>query len=83
MILSNELVVYRARRPLESDADALAKARKEASGEIPEKKKVKAFNGSGGKREMATDDQVSSLLFLLLHPIKLNVIRAIDKFSSY
>lgn len=48
-------LVYRARRPLESDSDALAKARKAAAGEPIEQKKPKHM---GGKREMATDDQV-------------------------
>ncbi|KAK4702151.1 hypothetical protein P7C70_g4077, partial [Phenoliferia sp. Uapishka_3] len=46
---------YRTRRPMESDADALAKARKEAQGmaEPPKKPLV-----GQGRREMATDDQV-------------------------
>lgn len=51
------LTVYRARRPLESDADALAKARREAAaGEAPEPSKR---HGGSGRRELATDDQVS------------------------
>ncbi|KAK4048068.1 hypothetical protein OIO90_005969 [Microbotryomycetes sp. JL221] len=42
---------YRARRPLESDADALAKARREAAGEI-----VEETRAPKQRREMATDD---------------------------
>ncbi|ORY90788.1 hepatocellular carcinoma-associated antigen 59-domain-containing protein [Leucosporidium creatinivorum] len=45
---------YKARRPLESDADALAKARREAAGDHePSKNKPMG----AGRRETATDDQ--------------------------
>lgn len=47
---------YRSRRNLESDSDALAKARKAAAGE-PNLEQKKPRHMGGGKREMATDDQ--------------------------
>lgn len=56
LTLRHSLIVYRARRPLESDSDALAKARKEAAGLKEEPKKPLVGQG---RREMATDDQVS------------------------
>ncbi|KAI5475547.1 hypothetical protein MNV49_001180 [Pseudohyphozyma bogoriensis] len=46
---------YKARRPMESDSDALAKARAEAAGKKEEPKKTVL---GAGRREMATDDQV-------------------------
>ena len=50
----NFVSVYRARRPLESDADALAKARREAAGEVVEDES-KPYR----RKETATDDLVS------------------------
>jgi hypothetical protein len=61
-ILMSYTIVYRARRPMESDADALAKARKVAAGEAAEKQKIAGV----GRRELATDDQVSLHLLLLI-----------------
>lgn len=51
---------YRARRPMESDSDALAKARKEAARVLAQgTEEKKPSNGGGaGRRETATDDQV-------------------------
>lgn len=61
-ILTLYSAVYRARRPMESDADALAKARKVAAGEAAEKQKIAGV----GRRELATDDQVSFYFLLLV-----------------